>query len=198
MRSFTSSTRGIIAHCDHHSIVRAGLTTAPSERRADSTARAADTPVTARGGALRRRLGRAPLHLPGGLPEYEGFDAREPEPLVKSSADERALLAVKIVHTIAWAFFVLCIAAIPVLAWLGEFVKSSWFVGVVFVEVLVIVLNRWRCPLTPVAARFTEDRRANFDIFLPEWIARHNKTIFGALYLAGVAYLVLSWAAHRP
>jgi len=107
------------------------------------------------------------------------------------------LLAVKAVHTIVWAFFVLCIAAIPVLAWRGSLGAAAWFAGIVFVEVLVIVLNRWRCPLTPLAARFTEDRRANFDIFLPEWLARHNKTIFGALYFAGVVYLVLSWAAQR-
>ena len=114
-----------------------------------------------------------------------------------SGAGPRALLAVKIVHTVVWAFFVFCIAAIPVLARRGEYVAASWFVGIVFVEVLVIVLNRRRCPLTPLAARFTEDRRANFDIFLPEWLARHNKTIFGALYFAGVVYLVLSWAAQR-
>ena len=112
--------------------------------------------------------------------------------------DHRALVAVKIVHTVVWAFFVLCIAAIPLLTWRGEYVTATWFAGIVFVEVLVIVLNRRRCPLTPLAARYTEDRRANFDIFLPEWLARHNQTIFGALYLAGVAYLVLSWAAQRP
>ena len=110
----------------------------------------------------------------------------------------RALIAVKVVHTVVWAFFVLCIAAIPVLTWRGSFVAAAWFVGIVFVEVLVIVLNRWRCPLTPLAARYTEDRRANFDIFLPEWLARHNKTIFGALYLAGIAVLIASWATRRP
>jgi hypothetical protein len=108
----------------------------------------------------------------------------------------RALLAVQIVHTVVWAFFVLCILAIPVLTWRGELVSAAWFAGIVFVEVLVIALNRWRCPLTPVAARFTEDRRANFDIFLPEWLARHNKTIFGALYFAGVVYLILKWTAQ--
>lgn len=112
--------------------------------------------------------------------------------------DYRALVAVKVVHTVVWAFFVLCILAIPVLTGRGEYVAAAWFAGIVFVEVLVIMLNRWRCPLTPVAARYTEDRRPNFDIFLPEWLARHNKTIFGALYLAGVAYLALSWAAQLP
>jgi hypothetical protein len=109
-------------------------------------------------------------------------------------ADARALLAVKMVHTIVWAFFVACIVAIPVLTWRGELVGATVFAGIVLVEVLVLAVNHWSCPLTPVAARFTEDRRANFDIFLPEWLARHNKVVFGGLYLAGVAWLIFAWA----
>ena len=116
---------------------------------------------------------------------------------MNTGGDQRTLLAVKTVHTVVWAFFVLCIVAIPVLAWRGEYVAATWFAGIVLVEVLVLLLNHWRCPLTPVAARYTEDRRANFDILLPEWLARHNKLIFGALYLAGIVYLVLRWAAQR-
>jgi len=54
-------------------------------------------------------------------------------------------------------------------------------------------LNRWRCPLTAVAARYTDDRRANFDMYLPEWLARYNKQIFGPLYALGVAYLVMRY-----
>jgi hypothetical protein len=34
----------------------------------------------------------------------------------------------------------------------------------VAIEVLVIVANDWHCPLTPIAARYTDDRRPNFDI----------------------------------
>lgn len=64
---------------------------------------------------------------------------------------------------------------------------------VIFVEVVVLVANRWRCPLTDVAARYTDDRRDNFDIYLPLWLARHNKEIFGGLYAAGIAYAVATW-----
>jgi hypothetical protein len=52
----------------------------------------------------------------------------------------------------------------------------------------VLGLNRWSCPLTAVAARYTDDRRANFDIYLPVWLAKFNKQIFGPLYVAGVVY----------
>ena len=112
---------------------------------------------------------------------------------VPTNNDERALLVVKIVHTVVWVFFVACIGAIPVLAWTGQLGWSAVFAGIVAVEVLVLAVNRWSCPLTPVAARYTDDRRANFDIFLPEWLAEHNKTVFGALYVAGVVYLVVRW-----
>jgi membrane-bound metal-dependent hydrolase YbcI (DUF457 family) len=104
-----------------------------------------------------------------------------------------SLRAIKVVHTIVWAFFASCILAIPVFARRGEFRRAAWLIGVVFVEVAVLAVNRMRCPLTPLAARYTADRRDNFDIYLPGWVARHNKLIFGTLYVAGVVYTVLMW-----
>ena len=98
------------------------------------------------------------------------------------------LAAVKTVHTIVWAFFALSIAAIPLSASVGRFDRVLILAGVVSVEVLVLAFNRMRCPLTAVAARYTEDRRANFDIYLPEWLARHNKEIFGTLFVLGLLY----------
>ena len=60
-------------------------------------------------------------------------------------------------------------------------------------ETLVLALNRWTCPLTPVAARYTADRAPNFDIFLPRWLARWNKEIFGPLFALGALALLLRW-----
>ena len=108
-------------------------------------------------------------------------------------ADPRRLLAVKLLHTAVWAFFAGCILTIPILGWKGQLLQAGVLCGIVFIEVLVVVFNGWRCPLTPVAARYTTDRRANFDIFLPEWLARHNKTIFGGLYLAGLIVVAYRW-----
>ena len=36
-------------------------------------------------------------------------------------------------------------------------------------------------------------RQDNFDIYLPLWLARYNKLIFGAIYLAGIAYTLVLW-----
>ena len=99
-----------------------------------------------------------------------------------------SLRSIKLVHTIVWVFFVACIAAIPVMAAIGNHTASLVFVTVVTVEVLVLALNGGRCPLTDVAGRYTSDRRDNFDIYLPLFIARYNKLIFGALFVAGTVY----------
>jgi hypothetical protein len=82
-----------------------------------------------------------------------------------------ALRFVKTVHTVAWAVFA-PIVAIPVLAWLDRMFVATLLIGLVLVECVVLAANRMRCPLTGIAARYTDDRRDNFDIYLPLWLAR--------------------------
>ncbi len=108
---------------------------------------------------------------------------------MKSAAFKLELI--KIVHTIAWAFFVSCILAIWVFTSIGRIRCALFFICIVLGEVIVLILNRWRCPLTSLAARYTEERQDNFDIYLPMWLARHNKLIFGTLYVAGIIFTLL-------
>lgn len=104
------------------------------------------------------------------------------------------LRAIKLIHTLIWAFFAGCIVAIPFFASSGNLLISWVLVAVVTLEVLVIAVNRGRCPLTAMAARYTNDRTDNFDIYLPAWLAKHNKIIFGSLYVLGAVYtLVQTW-----
>ena len=107
---------------------------------------------------------------------------------------ESTLNAIKMVHTVVWAAFVSCILAIWLFAWQAKFYYATLSIGIVCVEALVLILNRWRCPLTSVAARYTGDRNANFDIYLPEWLARETKLIFGTLYVAGIIFTLARWA----
>ena len=104
-----------------------------------------------------------------------------------------ALTVIKTVHTLVWALFAGCIVAIPYASWRGEHRAAAWLTAIVFVEVTVLALNGMRCPLTAWAARYTTERRDNFDIYLPLWLARHNKSIFGALYIAGAAFALVRW-----
>jgi len=105
-----------------------------------------------------------------------------------------SLRLVKIAHTIVWALLAGCVIAIPALAWLGHDGAARTLILVVLAEVLVLMANDGHCPLTAVAARYTVDRRDNFDIYLPEWLARYNKLIFGSIYLFGVAVTFLGFA----
>jgi hypothetical protein len=107
----------------------------------------------------------------------------------------RILWRIKFVHTLAWAVFASAILAIPLVTAMGDL---GWALGLSLLawgEVVVLVFNRMRCPLTALAGRYTQDRADNFDIFLPLWLARHNKLIFGALFLLGELFLLLRWMA---
>ncbi len=103
------------------------------------------------------------------------------------------LRTIKAIHTVVWAIFAACILAIPVFGWAERYGRVLWLTGIVIVEIIVLALNSWQCPLTGVAARYTDDRRDNFDIYLPEWLARHNKLIFGSLFVVGQAIVFLRW-----
>lgn len=105
----------------------------------------------------------------------------------------RELRVIKMFHTLVWAFFAGAIVAIPFAAWLGAFRWVAGLVGVVLIEIAILAVNRMRCPLTAVAGRYTEDRRANFDIYLPLWLAAYNKQVFGTLFSAGLLFALVRW-----
>jgi hypothetical protein len=112
----------------------------------------------------------------------------------ENKVERRAALAVvKVLHTLIWAFFAGCIVAIPFAAARGE-LRAGWILScIVLAECAVLVANKGRCPLTDVAARYTKNRADNFDIYLPSWLARYNKQIFGTVFVAGEVYLILRW-----
>jgi hypothetical protein len=102
------------------------------------------------------------------------------------------LRLVKLIHSGAWLLFASAIVLIGPLAMAGERRAALWLAALVSVECAILFANGMRCPLTAVAARYTNDRRDNFDIYLPLWVARHNKTIFGFWFAADVITLVAS------
>lgn len=107
---------------------------------------------------------------------------------------ESRLFWIKLIHTAVWALFAACVVAIPLFTYRDQLSVSAVLIGIVLIEVIILAANRMRCPLTAVAARYTDDRRDNFDIFLPLWLARENKRVFGTLFVAGVVYTIGAWA----
>jgi hypothetical protein len=85
------------------------------------------------------------------------------------------------------------VLAIPVAAHLRAFGWGLGFSLLVLVEIAVLAVNGWQCPLRGVAGRYTASRADGFDICIPPWLARNNKQVFGTLFALGEAYLLWRW-----
>lgn len=109
----------------------------------------------------------------------------------------RALVAIKLLHAGAWIFFVGCILTIPFAGAVRNFRGAAILSGVVVLECAILAVNRRRCPSTDLARRYTEDRTENFDIYLPLWLARHNKSIFGTIFVLGELLVLALWLLGR-
>jgi hypothetical protein len=107
------------------------------------------------------------------------------------------LTVIKLLHTVIWAFLAASILALPVAGVLRRFRWAAILTVIVLLECGVLAVNRGRCPLSDLAARFTADRNSNFDIYLPHWLASHNKTIFGTLLVVNELIVLWCWL-KRP
>jgi hypothetical protein len=129
-----------------------------------------------------------------------GFFPLSPELVTTTMPTERQkLIAVKLLHTLIWFFFGSCVVFVLYAGIRGFVSPAVWTaVALVCFEGAILILNRWSCPLTTIAQQYTVDRRDNFDIYLPEWLARHNKTIFSTLFLTGLVLLLLRISGLVP
>jgi len=109
---------------------------------------------------------------------------------------QKKLILIKLIHTAIWCVMV---AAVFYIIYAGIFDRVSilvWLcIGLIMLECLILLICKWRCPLTLLGRKYTDNPEIGFDIFLPQWLAKHNKVIFSALFIIGVA-LVL-WRVAR-
>jgi len=107
------------------------------------------------------------------------------------------LPAIKLLRAVIWALMAGSIVVLPVAGLLRKF---RWAATITFIILLVCgvpAANGGRCALTDLAAKYTADRRPNFDIYLPNWLAEHNKIIFGTLFVVGEGVVVACWLTGR-
>ncbi len=105
------------------------------------------------------------------------------------------LTQIKLLHTAVWLLFAGSIVAIPFAGALRHFHWAAGLSGLVLVECAVLAVNQGRCPLTDLAGRYTDERADNFDIYLPLWLARWNKQIFGTLFGLAEVFVLARWLA---
>jgi hypothetical protein len=111
----------------------------------------------------------------------------------ETSRQGLALVAIKTLHTAIWALLVCSILALPFVAWMRHFDWALMLTALVLFECGVLAINGGRCPLTDLAARWTSERTPSFDIYLPDWLARHNKAIFGTLFVVNELIVYWEW-----
>jgi hypothetical protein len=103
------------------------------------------------------------------------------------------LTAIKLLHTVIWAFLAGSILALPLVGALRRFRWAVILTVIVLLECGLLAVNGGRCPLSDLAARYTDERASNFDIYLPSWLASHNKAIFGTLFVVGELIVLWCW-----
>ena len=62
-------------------------------------------------------------------------------------------------------------------------------------EGIVLLSFKKMCPLTILARKYSESTRDNFDIYLPEWLARNNKLIYTTFFIiivCGIIYRIVN------
>ena len=93
--------------------------------------------------------------------------------------DSTKLIIIKIVHTLVWLFFNGVIGYMLYAAIANKLDKWLWMgYGLFVLEGLTLLACRFYCPLTILARRYSSSTRANFDIYLPHWLAKYNKPIY--------------------
>ena len=101
------------------------------------------------------------------------------------------LLLIKLLHTAIWCVMVVAVFYILYAGLFDRINKLVWFcIGLIFVEAIVLLIFKWRCPLTVLGWKYTDNPSVGFDIFLPVWLAKHNKMIFSILFAAGLVLVL--------
>ena len=73
----------------------------------------------------------------------------------------------------------------------GKIDKWIWIgLGLFLLEGLVLLVFKMKCPLTVVARRYSNSTKENFDIYLPNWVAKYNKLIYTSILLIVIAILI--------
>jgi hypothetical protein len=102
------------------------------------------------------------------------------------------LFVIKFVHTLIWLLFVIVIFYILFSGISNKINSYTWIaIGLVIAEGIVLILFKMYCPLTLIARKYSDSNKDNFDIFLPNWLARYNKIIFTTIYLIAVAIVLI-------
>jgi hypothetical protein len=103
----------------------------------------------------------------------------------------KKLTLIKLAHTIIWVFFNIVLFYLFYAAIAGYINTWVWIGLASFaLEGIVLIIFKMTCPLTIMARKYSNSQKDNFDIFLPNWLARNTKLIYSILLAIAICLLL--------
>jgi len=95
---------------------------------------------------------------------------------------ETSLAIIKLIHTLVWLFFNAVIFYMLYAAIANKLDMWLWIgFTLVLLEGLTLLIFKFFCPLTIMARKYSDSTRDNFDIYLPNWLAKNTKLIYTSI-----------------
>ena len=72
--------------------------------------------------------------------------------------------------------------------------KWVWIcIGLILLEGVILIAFKRICPITLIAKKYSNSQKDNFDIYLPNWLARYNKEIYTTIVLIAIVILLFRY-----
>ncbi|MEO8514604.1 MAG: hypothetical protein ABI543_13670 [Ignavibacteria bacterium] len=105
--------------------------------------------------------------------------------------DNTKLILVKTLHTIIWVFFNVVIFYLLYAVIANKIDRWVWIcIGLIIIEMIILIIFKSICPITLIAKKYSDSGNANFDIYLPNWLAKYNKAIYSVIVLIAIIILL--------
>lgn len=105
---------------------------------------------------------------------------------------ETKLILIKVVHTLIWVFFNIVIFYLLYAVIADKIDKWVWIsLGLILIEVITLIVFKNLCPITVIARNYSQSTKANFDIYLPNWLAKYNKQIYTVIVFVALVILII-------
>ncbi|XUX00524.1 MAG: hypothetical protein TUN42_00675 [Dehalogenimonas sp.] len=111
----------------------------------------------------------------------------------------RRILFIKAIHSIAFWWMFACFVYNVYAAATATF---TWVLAVTYgthlTEGVILIFNRWTCPLRIMAEKVGAENGQISDIFLPKCLAEHLFQIGIGLFVVETLWLGSVWLTHQP
>lgn len=102
-----------------------------------------------------------------------------------------AVFWVKFIHAIIFLLLLTATGIVVFSAVTGHINAATWLsFGSVVVEGIILMMNKWICPLTTFAEKLGAESGTVADLFFPRWLADRIFSINGTIFVVASVILV--------